>query len=181
MFMTTRLSPAILFLFSIIALLCSCAEKSDHTKQTAPLKDSIQAVDTLHKVSTKSDVLSAVERQYFRKFKNEEDFLIADSVLRFNRMENGAYVNFMNEFIYRRDVADLIGGIYMNYSMTFSPISDKNADPFVNYSFRAGNASAGNGTIVKLGDKIILTQTGCGTSCNTFVKVNGKKVFEKEN
>jgi hypothetical protein len=179
--MTTRLSPAILFCFSMIAFLYSCAEKSAQTKQTAPVKDSIKAVDTLHKVTTKADVLSPAERQFFRKFKNEEDFLIADSVLRFSRMENGNYVNFMNEIIYRRDVADLIGGIYMNYALTFSPIPDKNADPFVNYSFRAGNASAGNGTIVKLGDKIVLTQTGCGTSCNTFVKVNGKKVFETAN
>ena len=179
--MTTRLSPAILFLFAAAAFLCSCGEKPPVEKSISPLKNSIGSVDTLHKITTKVDVLSAVERQYFRKFKNEEDFLTGDSVLRFSRMENGEYVNFMNEFIYKRDVADLIGGIYMNYAMSFSAIPDKDADPFINYSFRAGNASAGNGTIVKLGDKIILTQTGCGTSCNTFVKVNGRKVFDKEN
>ena len=179
--MTTRLSPAILFLLSIATFLFSCGEKRPVEKPATPLKDSGHAVDTLHKITTRADALSPVERQYFRKFKNEEDFLISDSVLRFSRMENGACVNFMNEFIYKRDVADLIGGIYMYYSMTFSAIPDKNADPFVNYSFRAGNASAGNGTIVKLGDKIILTQTGCGTSCNTYVKVNGKKVFDKAN
>jgi hypothetical protein len=177
--MTTRLFPALFVLLTLIVSLYSCGNKTQEEKQIATKKDTVRAADSSRQIQTKVEALTPVERKYFKKFKNEEDVFMTDSVIRYSRYENGALVNFLNEFIYKRDVADLIGGIYMYYYMTYTPISSSDSDPFINYSFRAGNASAGNGTIVKLGDKIILTQTGCSTTCVTFIKENGKKIFEK--
>jgi hypothetical protein len=176
--MKSQLLPAFSFLFILSLTIWSCQDKVPQEKKVS-IKDTHIASDSASFISTKIEALSPVERKYFKRFKKEEDFYITDSVIRYSRIENGKSVNFLNEFIYKRDVADLIGGIYMYYSMSFSPILTADSDPFVNYSFRAGNASAGNGSIVKMGDKIILTQTGCGTSCTTFVKENGKKVYEK--
>lgn len=125
------------------------------------------------------DKLTPLEQKYFKKFQYTGDFFISDSVVRYHRFENGKIVNFYNEFLYQRDVADLIGGVYISYSMSYTPIESEDSDPFINYSFRAGNATSGHGSIIKLGDKIIHTERGCGTSCATVVRQNGKKIVEK--
>ncbi len=166
----------LLFLVSLTYFSCT----SDKQEASSTLEtDTLASIEDLDSLTCRADHLTPAETQFFKKFKNEEDFFVADSVLRYERLENGEMVNFLNEIIYKRDVADLIGGIYASYTLTYTPIISADSDPFVNYSFRAGNASAGNGTIVKLGDKIILTQRGCGTSCSTIVKDNGKKICEK--
>lgn len=175
--MIHRLLPiAFVFLFSLLLHSCTNKEKQ---QASSDMTDTLEVQEIQLSLTSTVDKLSPVESLYFEQFKNVEDFFISDSVVRYNRLENGKMVNFYNEVLYVRDAADLIGGIYMFYSLNFSPIESVDSDPFVNYSFRAGNASAGNGSIIKLGDKVILTQRGCETSCSTIVKENGKTVYKK--
>ncbi len=176
--MIQRLLLLIAFIFLSTVSFYGCSD-SKQDSQSSNNADTAAVTEMQLSLNSNVDVLTPVEFNYFKKFKNVEDFFVSDTVVRYNRVENGKMVNFYNEFIYKRDVADLIAGIYMFYSCTYTPIVSSESDPFINYSFRAGNASAGNGSIIKLGDKIILTQRGCGTSCSTIVRANGKKVYEK--
>lgn len=66
---------------------------------------------------------------------------------------------------------------YISYSVTFDPYTHT-----VTYSYDAGTASRGNGTIFVTPRAVIKVERGCGvTACITQVHRNGKQLHEEEN
>ena len=66
---------------------------------------------------------------------------------------------------------------YLSYSVTFDPYTHT-----VTYSYDAGTASRGNGTIFVTPRAVIKVERGCGvTACITQVLRNGKQLLEEEN
>lgn len=66
---------------------------------------------------------------------------------------------------------------YLSYSVTLEPYTHT-----VTYSYDAGTASRGNGTIFVTPRSVIKVVRGCGvTACITQVFRNGKQLHEEEN
>ena len=106
------------------------------------------------------------------------DFHYSSNVIRYYKKhlkQISIESSFLVEVVFEKD-NELIFDEYLTYTLTFEPESK-----IVNYSFDAGTAYRGEGSIIVLGDKIINTQWVCGTSgCDIYVYENNKLVYSSE-
>lgn len=104
------------------------------------------------------------------------EFHYSDKVLRHYRFyfETWTKVPFLVEHVFPRD--GLLFDRYISYSVTFEPYTS-----IVSYSFDAGTAHRGEGSIFVTPLAVIKIERGCGvTACITQILRNGKPLLEEK-
>lgn len=104
------------------------------------------------------------------------EFHYSEKVLRHYRfyLETWTKVPFLVEHVFPRD--GLLFDRYISYSVTFEPYTS-----LVSYSFDAGTAHRGEGTIFVTPRAVIKIERSCGvTACITQILRNGKQILEEE-
>lgn len=123
--------------------------------------------------------LTAEERKVFQNIsKIYPSFHYSDQVRRYYRLhsETKQRIPILVELILPKKNGFYFDE-YISYSVTFDPYTHT-----VTYSYDAGTASRGNGTIFVTPRAVIKVERGCGvTACITQVLRNGKQLHEEEN
>ncbi|WP_192821987.1 hypothetical protein [Rufibacter sp. LB8] len=168
------------FLVASVFLSCKIDSKEPaiqtSKQEVVPSKEAIKIDGTTIKV----EALSEEEKKLFKNLiKMEESIVLADSVKRYYRTEEGEPEHFLNQLIYSSEEG-LIGEQYISYTLTYTPITYQDEDVTISYNFNAGTALHGSGTITSYSGKIVSTSSHCGTSaCGTTLSIDGKQVYEK--
>ena len=136
------------------------------------------AQTTVDKIFVEVGKLTPIEIGILKSVGNKDhgQLSISNDVKRYYRLINGSKQYIQNELIYKAQDG-IIDDAYIYYELTF--IGDEN-EMKINYSFSAGTALSGTGTVIKDGDSMVQTDIVWGTGgSTTTVLVDNKVVYEK--
>lgn len=123
--------------------------------------------------------LSEDEKALFGKLKTAHaDMLLSDKARRyyFINAETKEKHLVSSELVFGMKDG-MIGGEYLSYEVYFEPDSN-----VITFTYDAGTALRGEGSVIVQGDKVLKSESSCGTSgCTLTVYENGKQVFTSSN
>jgi hypothetical protein len=135
------------------------------------------AQTTADKIFVEVGKLTPIEISIIKSVGNKDQgqLSISNDVKRYYRLINGSKQYIQNELIYKAQDG-IIDNAYIYYELTF--IGDEN-EMKINYSFSAGTALSGTGTVIKDGDSMVQTDIVWGSSARTTtVLVDNKVVYQ---
>jgi len=119
--------------------------------------------------------LSSDELAMFQKIKKiYPDFYFSEEVFKYFKRDSDTKIKmpFLIEMIFPKK-ENLYFDKFISYSVCYEPDSR-----IIKYSFDAGTAARGEGTIVFSEDKILDIQWLCGTAgCQTYISENNKIIY----
>ncbi len=123
--------------------------------------------------------LGADEKALFEKVKKAHaDMLLSDTARRyyFINAETKEKHLVSSELVFGMKDG-MVGGQYLSYEVYFEPDST-----VITFAYDAGTALRGEGSLIIQGDKVLKSESSCGTSgCTLTVHEDGKQVFTSSN